>query len=388
AAFDVRAVLGEPGGGILPGPDCLIVDQRWCAAAAAAAPGRVEISSLQPLLLNVSSGTTGEPRAAVVTHADFDARLARQAEIHGDLEGHRYLSVAPLCFGGGLMFLLYHLASGNSVVLYPPLYAPAELLGLLREQAITHTFLVPTALRWLLQAARSGGAPLLPDLAVLLTSAAPMAAAEKRAVRERVCPNFFEYYATSAVGTVAVLRPHEVEEHATSVGRPLPSLECGVVDENGQDVDAGETGRLRCRGAGVSGEFIGAPGNSGQAERIAGGWCYTGDIGWLDREGFLHLAGRADEMIIRGGVNVQPESVEKVLREHPAITEVAVVGRAAPELGQHIVAYVQAQGALTAAELLAHCRARLPGHMVPERIEFLDEFPRSAAGKIRRRELP
>ncbi len=384
-AFGASAVLSEPGAGPLPGCRFISVDPGWCdrASGATPPPGAVA-NAAQPLLLNISSGTTGEPKAAVVTHGDFAARLARQAEIHGVLEGHRYLSAAPLCFSGGLMFCLYHLASGNHVLLSPPLFSAGELAQLVRGSGISYVFLVPTALRWLLRLATSGG-PLLPAVRVLLTSAAPITAAEKLAVRERVCPNFFESYATSAAGTIAVLRPADLPGHADSVGRPLQSLELQIVDETGATVGAGSSGRIRCRGAGVSGELLGA---DGAAERLEGGWYYTGDRGWLSPEGFLHLAGRADGLIIRGGVNVAPEAVEQVLREHAAVADVVVVGRPSADLGEEVVAFVQASASVAAAELLAHCRGRLPGHMVPARIEFVAAFPRSAAGKIRRGELP
>jgi len=387
-AFGASAVLTEPGGAPPPGCRVIPVDAGWCDRAARAPALPVAVADpAQPLLFNMTSGTSGEPKAAVVTQGDFEARLARQAEVHGQLDGHRYLSAAPLCFSGGLMYCLYHLVTGNTVLLYPPLFSAGELVQLVRDNGISYVFLVPTALRWLLRL-EAGDEPLLPDVRVLLTSAAPITAAEKLAVRERVCPNFFESYATSAAGTIAALRPADLPAHADSVGRPLRSIEMQIVDDDGGVVGAGVSGRVRCRGAGVSGELLASGGVTALAERLDGGWYYTGDLGRLGEDGFLRLVGRADGMIIRGGVNVRPGLIEQALREHPAVADVAVVGRPSADLGEEVVAFVQPGRTVSAADLLAHCRGRLPGHMVPARIEFLTEFPRSAAGKIRRSELP
>jgi acyl-CoA synthetase (AMP-forming)/AMP-acid ligase II len=285
------------------------------------------------------------------------------------------------------MFCLYHLASGNLVVLYPPMFSAAELVEVINRNDISYVFLVPTVLRWLLAQPSSPG-PLLPGVRALLTSAAPIAAAEKLAVRERICPDFYEYYATSAAGTLAVLRPQDMEHHADSVGRPLACIDVGIADDAGLEAPPGTAGRVRCRGPGVSRNLLVSGGSGEESERFEDGWCYTGDLGWQDGEGYLHISGRADEVIIRGGVNIQPEDIERVLCRHPAVAEAAVVGRTSPELGQDVVAFVQAKGPLTIPELMAHCRSSLPGHMIPARIELVDSLPRNAAGKVRRRELP
>ena len=159
-----------------------------------------------------------------------------------------------------------------------------------------------------------------------------------------------------------------------------------IVSTSGDVLPAGETGLLRCRGPGVCSEYYGNDVSVDAAERLEDGWCYTGDLADFDADGFLYIRGRADDLIIKGGVNIYPQVLETELLKHPQVLEAAIVGMDSTLHGQSIIAFVKAEK-LTNADLAAHCMQLLPANAAPDRFYFVDEFPRTAAGKIRKKEL-
>jgi len=382
------AVLREPNAVSLATIRTLIINEQW-QQGLEAQPKNIPPATLAeaPLILNLTSGTTGKAKGAVVSHQDYQYRLERSIESLGDYRGCRYLSVLPLCFGGGSGFMLYHLSLGNTVIVYPTLFSAQELVAAVREYRADFLFLVPTVLRWLLDL-DSPTRPLFPDLRVLLTGTAPISAAEKVAVADRLCPNYWEFFSTSATGRIASLSAADMDTHAGSVGQASERLNVEVVDKHDQPLPAGESGRLRCRGPGISAAYFGDPDQTNFSDKILDGWYYTGDIAHITDDGFVYVAGRADDMIIRGGENIHPGVVENVLLQHPQIGEAAVKGRASRLLGQEPVAYVVVSGQLTEAEILTYCRDKLRPNQVPVDVRLLPGLPKTAAGKVQKRKLP
>jgi acyl-CoA synthetase (AMP-forming)/AMP-acid ligase II len=367
----------------------LVIDDAWHARISAAdtryLPHSHCASDNTTLVINLSSGTTGTPKGALVSHQDFMLRMMRNQIAFDSLTNLRYLSAMPLCFGGGFTFCFLHLVLGNTVVLYPPLFSAEEIIKAAKQYKADFMFLAPAVLRWLLELPDDGKL-LLPDLKVLMSSAAPLSAAEKHAVVARINPGFYEFYSSSAAGQIACCRPGLTPEKIDSVGKVSRLLAVEVVDESGQVLPAGSTGYVRCRGPGVSRKYHGSSENTdaGRAERMADGWCYTGDLAELDVDGFLYFRGRADDLIIKGGVNIYPGMIEEVLLTHPQIIEAAVVGRASSPSEQEVVAFVRTAAEMTSAELLAHCLQKLPAYAVPTEFHLLNDFPRTAAGKVRK----
>lgn len=146
-------------------------------------------------------------------------------------------------------------------------------------------------------------------------------------------------------------------------------------------------GYLRCSGPAVSTGFVNAEASATDGEKFRDGWCYTGEYGCFDEDGFLYLKGRVSSVIIRGGANVYPEEVEAVLRSHPDVAEVVVLGRPSPDLGEEVAAFVVRRGTVSAADLIAHCRGRLSPYKLPQHVEFVASLPQTAAGKVSRRAL-
>jgi acyl-CoA synthetase (AMP-forming)/AMP-acid ligase II len=184
--------------------------------------------------------------------------------------------------------------------------------------------------------------------------------------------------------------PAEVEQRLrrlASIGRPLPDVELSILDEQGAPLPPGEVGEIAIRAERVMRGYYGE--EAATRATLHDGWLRTRDRGWVDADGYVYLAGRQSDLIIRGGENVAPEEVEAVLDLHPAIEEAAVIGLPDEEWGERIAAVVvRRPGAeVTAAALVEHCRERLASFKKPETIFFADALPRSAVGKLLRREL-
>lgn len=389
--FGLDAVLTEPHG-TLDGPRCIPVDDSWQARVAAAAELPFVDNPGLPLVLNLSSGTTGAPKAAIVTHGHYAQRIRNNVAACGPLAGLRYLSVSPLYFSAGSHFCLMTLLQGGTVILYPPMFGAEEYVDAVREHEATMAFLVPTVLRWLL-ALPGAEQPLLPSLKLLIAAAAPLTAGERRQIVQRLTPNLYDMYGSAGGGNISILRPGEIATHADTVGRAVGDVQLQVVDDAERELPAGTVGRVRLRGAGVSTAWFDTsapaePAAVPRAERVTDGWLYTGDLGSLDADGYLTLQGRADDVILRGGANIYPDVVEAALRRCPGVGDAAVTGRPVPGADPEIVAFVVAgDAALTERDLLTHCRGVLPAWMQPAEIRLVDDLPRTTSGKVKRREL-
>jgi len=388
-SFRLAAVLTEPDG-VLDGTRCIPVDAAWRARVAGAQELPFVDDPALPLVLNLSSGTTGAPKAAVVTHGNYAQRIRNNIAACGPLAGLRYLSASPLYFSAGGHFCLMTLLQGGTVILYPPLFDAGEYVDAVREHEITMAFLVPTVLRWLL-AVPVAQPPLLPTLKLLIAAASPLTADERRQIVARLTPNLYDMYGSAGGGNMTILRPAEIGTHAATVGRAVGDVQLQVVDDAGQPLPAGTVGLVRLRGAGVSTAwFDTAEGTGSGSERVTDGWLYPGDLGALDADGYLTLQGRADDVIFRGGANIYPDVVEAALRRCPGVGDAAITGRPVPGADPEVVGFVEAVTGgplLTEQLLLTHCRAVLPAWMLPAEIRIVDALPRTTSGKVKRREL-
>jgi acyl-CoA synthetase (AMP-forming)/AMP-acid ligase II len=206
---------------------------------------------------------------------------------------------------------------------------------------------------------------------------------------------------TETASTITVLGPDDhvingspeerelkLKRLAASIGKPLPDVDLKIVDANGQSLPAGEIGEIYARGARIMSGYWRDDQKTVQAI-TADGWLRTGDRGWIDADGYVFLAGRGDDMIIRGGENISPEEVEDVLHSHPDIAEAAVIGVPDPEWGQEPCAVVVLKSGVSCepAEIMAYCRSRLAGFKRPRQVFFVKSLPRNSIGKVLRKEL-
>lgn len=383
--FKASVVICEAGGDLEGDVTSIPVDAGW-RRAVAEADGSLDFPSDEDLslVLSLSSGTTGRPKGPMITHRHMLARFENQRVTLTFREDDRYLSATPIYFGGGRHFTMGFLFRGGTVIFFPPPFEPENLVAIVESQRATMTLVVPTILRRLLQLPEQDE-PLLASLRLLYSTGAVLHPDERRAVLARVSPNLINYYGSTEGGGISVLLPEHGGPVEKSVGTAVFTTEIQVVSEAHEPVPAGEIGRIRYRGPGVAEGFYNDP--EASAESFRDGWFYPGDLGRLDDAGFLYLAGRAKDMIIRAGVNIYPEEVEQTLLSHPAVRDAAVLGWPSPDKGEEVAAFVVTSGAVSEAALKDHCRERIAPYKVPRGIFFVDDLPRNSIGKVVKPEL-
>ena len=326
--FGARAVLSEPDDPFLKaeGPwEGVPVDEAWQQRVLAIDPPTdFPVLEDSALVLALSSGTTGTPKGPMITHRQFLARFLIYYVSIGFSERDRYLCATPLYFGGCRGYAMGTLYAGGTVLLHPHPYEPAELLTYANAERATRLFMVPTLLRRLLML--SGGtpdAPLFQTLELLYSTGAVLHAEERHELMQRFCPRYLNFYGSTDGGGCSALMWDDPPEVAASVGRPVFGATLDIVDEKDTPHPAGEIGRIRYRHPGTASGYY----NDAVASRdgFRDGWYYPGDLGWIDEDGYLFLAGRETDMIIRGGANIYPAEIEHILTLHKAVYEAAVV---------------------------------------------------------------
>lgn len=382
-AFACRCVVIEPGDAASAQLPAIPFDAGWRDGAPLEAIP-VDDETL-PVMLSLSSGTTGRPSGSLVSHRELYERWIGQWVGIGVNGADRYLLATPLYFGAGRSFGMSFLAAGGTVVVAPARSTPEALIELTHAQRITAMFLVPTQIRGLLDAWRGDG-PALPGVRILVTTGSAVAPHERRQIIERLTPGFVDYYGTSEAGGISVLAAHEQLQFPDTVGRPAFRVEIEIVDEDGRKLPEGEVGRLRYRGPGVSRQHVDADGGTFTSPD---GWHYPGDLARYLPSGHVQLAGRAKDLIIRGGVNIYPAEIEAVLRTHPAVAEASVFAVEDRRLGEIIAAAIvrRPDASLDAAGTLDFLGQRLARYKLPERIAFIADLPRNTSGKVIRAEL-
>jgi acyl-CoA synthetase (AMP-forming)/AMP-acid ligase II len=288
--------------------------------------------------------------------------------------------------------------TGRRLVLIPQ-FEPRAWLDVVEREGITHAFLVPTMVKKLLDEPDLERRDLS-RLEILSYGGAAMPFPVVRRAIERFPRNvgFVNAFGqTETTSTLTILGPEdhrlegtpaEVEKRTkrlTSIGRPLPDVEVQIVGDDGRTLAPGEVGEICVRTPRVMKGYAG----SAESPLVRDGWLPTRDMGWVDEDGYVYIAGRKDDMIIRGGENIAPAEVEAVLQSHPAVEEAAVIGLPDLEWGQRVAAFVVLRpGASATAEALGtFCRERLASFKKPELFDFVPELPKNQMGKILRRDL-
>ncbi len=357
-------------------PTVLGIDEL---AATADAESPVLALDDEPALYGLSSGTTGEPKATVITHRQHDARLMAYAISYPLLRSDRYMSTLPIAYNWGRNLAISNLCLGATLILHPLLFAPEDLVQAVERSRATTLAVVPSVSRALLRLPVSGR-PLMEGLRLYVSSGAPLFPEERIALRAAISANLTETYGATETGAICFLQPDQQDRRPSSVGRPVCGVEVGVVDGSGRSLGPNEIGRVRVRGPGVASGYVGA--SPEDAARFRDGWFYSSDDGRLDDEGFLHLEGRDADLIKRGGISVYPAEIERVLNAHADVVEAAVVGVPSAELGEDVVAFVVLRATLDPRLLAHHCRLRLAPCKQPRQINIVEKLPRSPAGKV------
>jgi fatty-acyl-CoA synthase len=373
---------------LLAGAPQRLLDEQACADLAEGRPP-VHRSLMRGRgsgrLVILTSGTTGRPKGAARDNA---GGVEVAAALLGRLPLRRHdiqVVSAPVFHGWGLTHLLLGLGRSATTVLSRR-FDQAQTLALLERHRARVWVVVPVMLQRVLE--------LGPDaligtdlnaLRVIAASGSALGATLATDVLARFGPVLFNVYGSTEVSIGSIATPSDLLRSPACAGKPAAGARVAVLDAQGTTCAPGVTGRVF---VGNRNRFDGYTGGGGK-EEIAG-LLSTGDLGHIDRSGRLHIDGRVDDMIISGGENVYPQEVEDLLARHPFVREVAVVGRDDPEFGQSLVAYVAPrEGApLTGEAVQAFVREHLARFKVPRRVELIDTLPRTATGKVLRRELP
>lgn len=335
-----------------------------------------------------TSGTTGAPKGVMLSHAALLANAEAIVAYLGLTEADRVLSVLPFYYAYGASVLHTHLIIGACVVLGPSLMFPHLVLDAIDQHRATGFSGVPSTYALLLDALVPGKHALA-SLRYLTQAGGAMSPALTRRLHEALpAPRLYVMYGqTEATSRISWLPPERLQEKLGSVGIPVAHVRWKIVREDGSEVAAGVSGEVCVRGPSL---MLGYWQNPSATEiALRDGWLHTGDLGYLDMEGYLFLQGRRSDMIKTGAHRVHPTDVEEVIAEMPGIREVAVVGIDDELMGQVIKAFVVAGELPPRAEdrIKAHCRARLAPYKIPRHITFVDALPRTASGKVRRIQL-
>jgi len=336
------------------------------------------LSERDPHVMLYTSGTTGDPKGALLSHRTYVLQALQTQTTTGLGEDDIGLCMFPMFHMGGWAMPLGYWANGGTVVLMEKA-EPAEILRAVARERVTYLYLIPTLYNAVLALPEFERTDLT-SLRAIGSGTQVMTEAQVRTIVERFRnPNLFVMYGQTEAGPIANLRPRDVLRKPTSVGRPAQNVDVRLVDPDERDIGPGATGEIVCRSEFTMLGYWRQPEATAQALR--GGWLHTGDLGAFDDEGFLHVAGRLKEMIKCGGESVFPAEVERCLLEHPAIAEAAVFGVPDPDWGEIVAAAVVRRPGATLGEddVVAHVRARLAGYKKPRVVRFLDALPRTAS---------
>jgi long-chain acyl-CoA synthetase len=341
-----------------------------------------------------SSGTTGKPKGAMLTHANlaWTPRMGREFYDMGPDSVN--LVPSPLFHIGGVGYGLTTMGQGGHTVLVRDV-DPAVMLRAIARHGVTHAFVVPSVVQMLVEHPDLPGADLS-SLVRIAYGGAPMGEAQLlRAIEALGCDFMGVYGMTETAGTVIALDPADHDPGGArarllrSVGRPLPWLSVRIVDPvSGQDIAVGEVGEIWIRSGQNMAGYWKRPGLTADT-LVEGGWLRTGDAAYFDAEGYVYLHDRLKDMIVSGGENVYPAEVENALYGHPDVQEAAVIGVPSAKWGETVKAMVVRRDGATVDEkaLLAWTRDRLAHYKCPTSIDFVELLPRNASGKVLKHQL-
>jgi long-chain acyl-CoA synthetase len=342
------------------------------------------VSDSPALVQLYTSGSTGEPKRVVRTHAQLARELDALRATFGVTQQDRFLGVAPFSHVNGMVrTMMSAMAVGASV--YPvDQFNRREVLELITRERITFLGGVPQVYA-LLSHTPPRGEVDLSSLRVAFSSSAPLLPADSNRFLERYGVAVRQLYGSTETGTISFNRDPAPQSRPDSVGTPIGAVAVEVLDEAGRLLPEGAEGELAIRSPFATSGYVGN--DAATRTGFRGGAYLSGDLGTRDAQGHIRITGRKKFIINRGGFKVNPYEVEAALKEHPKVEDAVVYAAPGPQGDDVVCAIVVAPQAATTEELLAHCRTLIADYKIPARIECRDSLPRSAAGKVLRSRL-
>lgn len=376
--------------------DVLMTREAFVAAALAAEPSAEEPPAEGIAVQLFTSGTTGVPKAAILRHANLASYVIGTVEFGSAPPDSSGLVTVPPYHIAGIAAVLTSIYSGRAIALLPA-FSPEKWLDLVAEARVTNAFVVPTMLARIIDAMDKGHPADISSLKAISYGGGKMPVELIARALELFPDTGFTnaYGLTETSSTIALLGPEDhraamasqepaVRARLASVGRPLPTIELEIRDEDGNVLGAGEPGEIFVRGEQVAGEY------RERSALTSDGWFPTRDAGYLDADGYLFLSGRADDVIVRGGENISPGEIEDTVLTHPAIADACACGIPSLEWGETIglaVVGKEGQALPEPDELRRLVRDRLRSSRVPEAIITVDALPYNEMGKLLRRQV-
>jgi long-chain acyl-CoA synthetase len=351
------------------------------------APGLADTAEDDTAVILYTSGTTGKPKGAELTHLNLfrnaDVSSRTTCEIAG---GDVVLGALPLFHSFGQTVGMNASLKVGACLTLVPKFDPGEALATMQRDGVTHFYGVPTMFGALLHHPERETFDTS-ALRTCITGGASMPVEVLRGFEEAFNAVVLEGYGLSETSPVACSNHPDSERKAGSIGTPIEGVEMKLVDEHDEDVGQGEVGEVVIRGHNIMKGYWQRP--DATAEAMRGGWFHSGDMARIDSDGYFYIVDRKKDMIIRGGYNVYPREVEEVLFEHPKIREAAVVGVPHDEWGEEIgAAVVLHEGEeLAPAEVSAYVKERIAAYKYPRIVWFLADLPKGPTGKILKREI-
>jgi long-chain acyl-CoA synthetase len=344
-----------------------------------------EIDKEDLAVILYTSGTTGEPKGAMLTHLNIGSNAQACTKLFELTHQDRIITVLPIFHVFCMTVCMNATITSGATMLLLPKFSPTEVVKTIREQKATIFAGVPTMYNFLLQIP-DATAEDFQTIRSCVSGGAPMPVALLNKFEQRYQVRIMEGYGLSEASPVTAFNPIMGIRKPGSIGVDIPYVTNKVVDPYGREVPRGEVGELIVKGPNVMKGYLGMPEETEMALRD--GWLYTGDMARMDEDGYLYIVDRKKDMILVGGYNVYPREVEEVIYEHPAIVETAVIGVPDEEYGEAVKAFVVSnEASLTEEDIIQFCKGKIAKYKIPKFIEFVNELPKNTTGKILRRAL-
>ena len=350
----------------------------------------VQCSSEDTAIILYTSGTTGKPKGAELTHSNILFNTFICKDLVKLTKSDKVIMSLPLFHVyGQVVMMLSAILSGASLIILPR-FDPVEVLKAMEKHKATVFGGVPTmywALLNSLDEAKVDINVISSNLRVCSAGGSSLPIEVLKNFEERFNVPILEGYGLSETSPGITFNHLDRERKPGSVGQPVWGIEIKVVDENDKEVEVKDTGEIIVRGRAVMKGYFNNP--EGTKEALRGGWFYTGDIGYYDEDGYLYIVDRVKDMIIRGGYNVYPREIEEVLIQHPAVSLVAVIGIPHDEWGEEIKACIVLKDGISCSkeDIITFAKSKIAAYKYPRVIEFYDSLPLNATGKILKTEL-
>jgi len=333
-----------------------------------------------------TSGTTGYPKGVIDTHHNYIANAHQIVEAADFTEKDRAMLILPLFHcNAQVVTVLAPMYAGASFVLMEG-FSPKEFLPAIDRYKPSTFSGVPTVYA-ILNSLPDAEKYDLSSLRFVICGAAPMPVEVFTTFEKKYKAFILEGYGLSEATCASIINPLKGKRKIGSIGKPLNGQEIKILDDNNNELPQGQIGEICIKGDVVMVGYYKNP--EATASAIKNGWLHTGDLGYIDEEGYFYIIGRKKEMIIRGGENIYPKEIEEVLYKYPKVQDAAVVGIPDPKWGEEVFAFlVPKQGAqISEQEITAFLKEKIADYKIPKRFVFLDNFPKTATGKIQKNKL-